>query len=335
MAKTFQRFIIESTLNQWNTTKDGYKIEINDSKLHDIVERIMNRTKLNVEDFNKRLKSGLSLIIHKCNTGKITSKNMVALEYLKSEFKILFLVNPEEKYIRISSVLDKDMFTKGAIRWNINEFRELFWDINESYLDNNHCVTFDDDTLSEGTTFMLEPNEALGEPEVFLEGKILEFTFDEDFASLVTEIKTNPADITWSKSPSKWVGEFEVMDTPFNIEINKYTYGKYSIWGYKFYRDKSAKLVNDNKMQFKVYSTISNSIKEFITSVKPEVFVYQSDANEPSRVKLYTTEMVSMAKQYRYADYSTQEGSTVIFALYSEDIDYKDVEKDVIQGKYK
>lgn len=176
---TLKRYLIESGLSHWNTEIQDFKIEINDSSIHDMVLRVMNRTNLSLSKFDDKLKKGVSLMIHKVQKNKIPSKTMVSLEYLKSEFKVLFLVNPQEKYIRISSVLDNSMLVKGTVKWNINEFQETFWKLDERYLDNKHCIIFDDDTLNEGTTFMLEPNESTGLPDIFLEDNILEIEIDE------------------------------------------------------------------------------------------------------------------------------------------------------------
>ena len=70
---------------------------------------------------------------------------MIGLNYIKSNFIILFLIKPNNKYIRVSTILDKNMNQSGTVKWDINEFNtmtELNYDnnINECSSILNHSI---------------------------------------------------------------------------------------------------------------------------------------------------------------------------------------------------
>lgn len=144
----FKEFISEElkiVKKNWKLEIDDYTVEVNDKLDHDLLNRIYSRTNLKTNQFNEKLQKGLDYINSKLKKGKITKDIMIGINYTKSEFIVLFLVKPDSKYIRVSTVLDKDMIVKGSIKWDLNEFNDfnntkIDYNINESGPDLNYSI---------------------------------------------------------------------------------------------------------------------------------------------------------------------------------------------------
>lgn len=128
---------IKMVNKKWNLSLKDWTIQVNDNIDHNILDRIYSRTNLKTVQFQQKLQVGLDYIDKKYQKGKIQKDCMIGIHYTKSNFIVLFLVKPENKYIRISTVLDSDMVQKGTIKWELNEFNttnamNLEWALNES-----------------------------------------------------------------------------------------------------------------------------------------------------------------------------------------------------------
>ena len=105
----------------------GYNVEFNDDTLHSLISRIEDRTKLAVDEVKEKIKKGIDYVIKKDIKGFFKNKSMVAMNFKKSNFKAMIMINPEDKYVRLSTILSSDMSVKNAIKWDINEeFKDLF-----------------------------------------------------------------------------------------------------------------------------------------------------------------------------------------------------------------
>jgi hypothetical protein len=129
MLKFQEYYTIDEALKivkkNWKSDFDGYKVEYNDVQQHELISRIQSRTDLTLNDIKKKLDKAIQYIIKKNEKGFFKTKVSVAIEFKESEFKALFLVNPENNYIRLNTILSKDMSTKNTIRWDMNESEEL------------------------------------------------------------------------------------------------------------------------------------------------------------------------------------------------------------------
>jgi len=105
----------------------GYQVEFNDSMIHSLKDRISSRTDLSDDEVKFKISKGIDYIIKKDMKGFFKRKSMVAINFKKSNFKAMIMINPDDKYVRLSTILASDMNVKNAIRWDINEsFDELF-----------------------------------------------------------------------------------------------------------------------------------------------------------------------------------------------------------------
>jgi len=153
----------------------GWSVEVNDKIKHSLIQRTQLRTEAPLNTVKKAIQHGLEYIVKKVDNNKLTNRTMVSLTFTKSDFKVLVLVNPDEKYLRVSTIMNTDMQTKKDIKWNLNEFQETFWklDINES-----ETFAFDCDIdVCPGTTFLAEPALFEATHEIFQQEDIQDYEF--------------------------------------------------------------------------------------------------------------------------------------------------------------
>lgn len=159
----------------WSFDIPGYTVDINDKVQHSLLQRAQLRTRTPLNKIHKAMQHGLEYIVKKINSGKISNRVMISLTFTKSEFKLLVLVNPDEKYLRVSTIMNPDMETKRDIKWNLNEFQEIFWKLN---IENNETFGFDCDLdICPGTTFLAEPALFENTHEIFQQENIEDFKF--------------------------------------------------------------------------------------------------------------------------------------------------------------
>lgn len=112
---------IRIVTKKWKTDFPGYTVEYNDLQSHNLIPRIQDRTDLTLGQIGKIFEKAIEYIIKKNEKGFFRGKAMVEFEMKKSQFKVLIMINPDDKYIRFSTVLSMDMPSKGTIKWNLNE----------------------------------------------------------------------------------------------------------------------------------------------------------------------------------------------------------------------
>lgn len=146
-------------------TKEKYTIEINDSIEHSILDRIKDRTDIKINDMNSKLQAGIDYILNKANKDFFKKDiNYIDLKYTKSNFKVIFMIKPKTKYLRISSIFSLDMETKNSLHWEIKEF---FNELPEFENIINENLNYEFFTIS-NDLFMIELNERKGTHEVML-----------------------------------------------------------------------------------------------------------------------------------------------------------------------
>jgi len=104
-----------------NIKRKNYKIEFNNLSDHELIPRILNRTKIDLKEAKSKFEKAIDYVIKKNELGFFKNKSMVEMTMKKSEFKIMIMINPDDNYIRVSTVLSMDMPTKNTIKWNMNE----------------------------------------------------------------------------------------------------------------------------------------------------------------------------------------------------------------------
>ena len=118
MREYEQNEALKIVKKNWNLSSLKYQIEVNDKFDHNLLDRILERTNMKFNEFGRKIQAGIDYIDKK----NITKDIMIGIYYKKSDFTILFLVKPRNKYIRVSTVLDNSMSQKNTVRWEINEF---------------------------------------------------------------------------------------------------------------------------------------------------------------------------------------------------------------------
>ena len=157
----------------WDFKIPGYEVDVNDKIQHSLIQRAQLRTEVPLKTAKKAIQSGLEYIAKKIDNNKLTNRTMVSLTFTKSDFKTLVLVNPDEKYLRVSTIMNTDMPTKKDIKWNLNEFQEIFWPLE---ITENETFAFDCDIdVCPGTTFLAEPALFESTHEVFQQEDIEDF----------------------------------------------------------------------------------------------------------------------------------------------------------------
>ena len=138
--------VLKIVSKNWNIKIDGWEVQVNDKVEHSLYQRIQ-RTNLDYKDLKEKIILGIKYVINKAN-----KENMYALYYKKSDFTILLLVKPETKFVRLSTILDSGMQFKGGLKWDINEFKNDFPEIDISDFNINTAGY-----LLEGS-FLVEPD---------------------------------------------------------------------------------------------------------------------------------------------------------------------------------
>lgn len=148
-----------------DNSNQNYLIEINDSNSHSILSRIQTRTnnQLGLNQFNEKLQKGIDLILLKAKKGFFKKDiSFIELTYSQSLFKVIFMIKPLEKYLRINSIFEMSFTTSNALYWNINEFFEEFPELKSQKLNESHFYTLNNNM------FCVEINEKTNSYDVYL-----------------------------------------------------------------------------------------------------------------------------------------------------------------------
>ena len=171
--KLFRESLITEDLKivkkKWNIKIPNYEVEVNDKKeSHDMLKRIKDRTLMTPKQIQGIIESGLKYIVKKKSFFK-NDKNFVELTFNKSKFKILILFKPENKYLRVSSIMSLDMDVTNALHWDINEFHEEFkYDITGNIFIAETCDWCTVNLNEDDDYFCIETNEITNSKDVYI-----------------------------------------------------------------------------------------------------------------------------------------------------------------------
>lgn len=157
--------IIKKNWKFIDNSNQNYTIEINDSNSHSILSRIQTRTnnQLGLNQFNEKLQKGVDLILFKAKKGFFKKDiSFIELTYSQSLFKVIFMIKPSQKYLRINSIFEMSFTTSNALYWDINEFFEEFPELKTQKLNESHFYTLNEDM------FCVEINEKTNSYDVYL-----------------------------------------------------------------------------------------------------------------------------------------------------------------------
>ena len=137
------------------------------------------------------------------------------------------------------------------------------------------------------------------------------------------EAGKNPVNITWKKSKN-WVGSFMIDSQTFDIEVTEMNLCKdVKVYQYKFYRDKSVKIINDYKYAFQVHATVKSGIIDFVKSKKPAVLLFSAVDESAARKAMYKKVGGELANQFKYNDLSQIDpNNDIIFGIYKDQVGY-------------
>ncbi len=156
--------IIKKNWKFIDNSGQNYKIEINDDENHPILDRLKDRTNnsLSLNEFNAKLQKGIDLILHKAKNGFFKKDiSYIELTYTQSLFKVILMIKPNNKYLRISSIFEMSFKTANALHWDINEFF-----IEHPELESNKQI--EEFYTMSNDYFAVEINERTGSSDVYL-----------------------------------------------------------------------------------------------------------------------------------------------------------------------
>lgn len=152
------------------------------------------------------------------------------------------------------------------------------------------------------------------------------------FKDFINEADKTAAEIKWIKKNKNYYGEFYVNEQKFEINVTLMDNEKADVYQFKFYRDKSTKMFNDNKYAFGVVATIKEALDYIVKTLKPDILVFAASDDSTTRKALYKLEAARIASKYDYFDITRSKdieeagfASDVIFGIYKNDKILQDV----------
>ncbi len=130
---TFEDYLVVAYINEkltiikkkWKTNFPGYTVEYHDVQAHNLIPRIQDRSDISLADIGKKFEKAINYMIKKNEKGFFKQKTMVEFTLTKSQFKVLIMINPDDSYIRFSTILSMDMPSKNTIKWKLSEKIEI------------------------------------------------------------------------------------------------------------------------------------------------------------------------------------------------------------------
>jgi hypothetical protein len=155
----------------WNPKSrvPGWQIIINDGDGHNLIDRVKDRTNLSTNEAKEKIQKAVDYVSKKIENGwfdkgkNAGNTRMMAINFEKSKFKMLVLVDPRQKVIRISTILSDDMTTRRTINWDLKEFLQEFPELEKEAKYQNES----DFAPIADYSFMIEYDEKYNENRVF------------------------------------------------------------------------------------------------------------------------------------------------------------------------
>ena len=152
------------------------------------------------------------------------------------------------------------------------------------------------------------------------------------FKDFINEAGKTAAEIKWIKKNKNYYDEFYVNAQKFEINVTLMDNEKADVYQFKFYRDKSTKMFNNNKYAFGVVATIKEALDYIVKTLKPDILVFAASDDSTTRKALYKLEAARIATKYDYFDITRSKdieeagfASDVIFGIYKNDKILQDV----------
>jgi hypothetical protein len=142
--RTFKEIAITEALRinsiKWKTELEynNYKVkfEAYDTSKHDLLQRIAERTNTPLKVLRDKIyKAAEKLILKKASKDWFKHpRTNIGIYFKESEFTGSFLIDVNSKYLRLNTILDKDMVYKYGLKWEINEsYKEIFHGFDEVF----------------------------------------------------------------------------------------------------------------------------------------------------------------------------------------------------------
>ena len=106
----------------WNIDVPGWKVQMNDKVQHSLLDRVKDRTDLSMNEMKEKIQKGVSYVTKKI---KRPGRTMVALNFKKSNFILMILIDNDKNFARVSTILDPNMKVSNALKWDISETEDF------------------------------------------------------------------------------------------------------------------------------------------------------------------------------------------------------------------
>jgi len=103
----------------------SWRISFYNTKDHNFEDKTKDRTDLDWKKIEEKISRGIDYLLKRWKSGKIKNKVVIALTFTESKFKVIYGLNPDDKFLKVITILSYDMKTKNAIKWNIDENLEF------------------------------------------------------------------------------------------------------------------------------------------------------------------------------------------------------------------
>jgi hypothetical protein len=146
------------------------------------------------------------------------------------------------------------------------------------------------------------------------------------FNDYLSEAGTSPLNIVWEtkgkSSKGYFIALFGEEKQKFDIDVSVLdNCNGIDIIQFKFFKDNSTKLANENKYMFQVLATVRDALYTYVNYFKPEMLLFASSDNSSSRKAIYKLESARLATKFNYFDVSKLDGlkdTDILFGIYKD-----------------
>ena len=113
--------LLQEAASDWNLEYPDYKIIVNDTEDHSLIEKMKSRTKETLETMNPKVQTGINSMMSNFLFQKQYSSKTYCIIYNKSKFKIILKANKTVKKIIFDTILSYGMHQAGTSDINLQE----------------------------------------------------------------------------------------------------------------------------------------------------------------------------------------------------------------------
>jgi hypothetical protein len=117
---TFTELLLEAP-GDWDLKYPDYKIHINDTEDHSLIEKMKSRTKETLETMNPKVQTGIDKMMKNFLFQKQTSFKNYCIIYNKSRFKIILKADKTLKKIIFDTILSYGIHQSDTSDINLQE----------------------------------------------------------------------------------------------------------------------------------------------------------------------------------------------------------------------